>query len=286
MKLKPEFLRAPANEYGDGSNVDEGEENELIDVEDLDDDEDDEDDQDDDDDDSSDPPEKPKKGKAPAFPQIDEDRLGEAFGRVVADRLPQRERQMSPAEQQAEFERLVGRIEVPEEIVDQLVDAQIPAAKRAAALKGLLEGAVQHALKVSGLAFKGEFGRIEQQYNPKIQQMEAFVAEQQTKNWIDTTVRQYPTLKGRGDVVRQAMVNVGKSGFTPSSKSDAIRAIGKESERLIRHFGGDQTFRLKNKKQGTQRMPPGRSGGGGGQQRSAPTSESKWLADLFPVHAK
>lgn len=260
-------LRAPADDFGLGSDgADDNESN-------LDDDEDDflDDDDDEVEEESSDESPAPK----PRAPRQTAPTIGlSELTAALKEALPSSpQRQLSQQEAEAELERLVGKVEVTEDLVAALRDPEVPAPKALQLLGGLLKAQEQRILKMAGLAMQNEFGKI----SPELDGLKKAQAQAQAEDWVRKTVRQFPALKGRERVVREALAQVGQSGYRPVSMTDALRKIAQTAKERIRAI--DPNFRLKVK-QG-QEPPPGRGASGG---RAGGSGKGRPGDDIINMH--
>lgn len=235
-------LFAPADDFGGGS----GGNTDLDDdgVDDIDDDEDDDLDDDDDDNDSS--------AKGGGF---DANALSRGIVEGLSPLLRQPQQQMS---QEDAIRHL--RVPVDEQLISLIRDPETAPAKAQAAMQQLMDNMMQRSLQLSGQAVKSEFA----QFTPQIQALQQAHQEQQVTSLITETMRKFPALKGKAQVVRRALNELGQQGIAPRSKTEAMRLLAKQAGRTIRQI--DPNFSLKTQKSSSFVSP--RSGGGGGRQQT------------------
>lgn len=241
-------LFAPADDFGGGSggNTDIDDDDDSI----IDDDDDDDGDLDDDDDDSS--------AKGGGFD-------ASALSRGIVDGLTPLLRQ--PQQQMSQEDAIKHlRVSVDEQLITLMRDPETPPAKAQAVMQQLMDNMMQRSLQLSGQAVKSEFA----QFTPQIQALQAAHQEQQVTSLIAETMRKFPALKGKAQVVRRALNELGQQGIAPRSKTEAMKLLAKQAGRTIRQF--DPNFSLKTQKSSSFISP--RSGGGGGRQQ--PGGKPAW----------
>lgn len=244
-------LFAPADDLGGGSSGHtDNDDDDIDDDDDLE-----EDDDDDDDDDSS------AKGGA----GFDAGALSRGIVDGLTPLLRQPQQQMS----QEDALRQV-RVSVDEQLITLLRDPETAPAKAQAAMQQLMDNMMQRSLQLSGAAFKSEFSQV----TPQIQALQQAYQEQQINGLVTETMRKFPALKGKAQVVRRALNELGQQGITPRSKTEAMKLLAKQAGRTIRQI--DPNFSLKTQKSASFVSP--RSGGGGGRQQSG--GKPAW-ANLF-----
>ena len=245
-------LFAPADDYsgGSGGNTD-NDDDEIEDDDDLE-----EDDLDDDDDDND------SSAKGGGFD-------AGALSRGIVDGLTPLLRQ--PNQQMSQEDALKQvRVPVDEQLIAMLRDPETAPAKAQAAMQQLMDNMMQRSLQLSGAAFKSEFSQV----TPQIQALQQAHQEQQITGLITETMRKFPALKGKAQVVRRALNELGQQGVTPRSKTEAMKLLAKQAGRTIRQI--DPNFSLKTQKSSSFVSP--RSGGGGGRPQSG--GKPAW-ANLF-----
>jgi len=244
-------LFAPADDLGGGSGG-----NTDNDDDDLDSDDDDLDDDLDDDDDTDTP------AKGGGFD-------ASALSRGIVDGLTPLLRQ--PQQQMSQEDALKQvRVSVDEQLITLMRDPETPPAKAQAAMQALMDNMMQRSLQLSGAAYKAEFAQV----TPQIQALQQAHQEQQITGLINETMRKFPALKGKAQVVRRALNELGQQGITPRSKTEAMKLLAKQAGRTIRQI--DPNFSLKTQKSSNFVSP--RSGGGGGRQQTG--GKPAW-ANLF-----
>lgn len=235
-------LFAPADDFsgGSGGNTDEIDDDE----DDIDDDEDDDLDDDDADDDSS--------AKGGGFD-------ASALSRGIVDGLTPLLRQ-APQQMSQEDALKQVRVSVDEQLISLMRDPETPVAKAQAAMQQLMDNMMQRSLQLSGAAFKSEFSQV----TPQLQVLQAAHQEQQINSLVTETMRKFPALKGKSQVVRRALNELGQQGVAPRSKTEAMKLLAKQAGRTIRQI--DPNFSLKTQKSSSFVSP--RAGGGGGRQQT------------------
>lgn len=235
-------LFAPADDFGGGS----GGNTDIDDDDDVNIDDDDDDDLDDDDDDDA---------AAKGGTGFD----ASALSRGIVDGLTPLLRQ---APQQMSQEDALKQVRVPvdEQLIAMLRDPETPPAKAQAAMQALMDNMMQRSLQLSGAAFKSEFSQV----TPQLQALQQAHQEQQITSLVTETMRKFPALKGKAQVVRRALNELGQQGIAPRSKTEAMKLLAKQAGRTIRQI--DPNFTLKTQK--SSGFIPPRSGGGGGRQQT------------------
>lgn len=247
-------LFAPADDFGGGSggNTD----NDDIDLDEEDDlDEDDLDDEDDDD-----------AGAGKAAGGFDANALSRGIVEGLSPLLRQAPQQMSQEDALKQV-----RVPVDEQLIAMLRDPETPPAKAQAAMQALMDNMMQRSLQLSGAAFKSEFSQV----TPQIQALQQAHQEQQINSLVTETMRKFPALKGKAQVVRRALNELGQQGIAPRSKTEAMKLLAKQAGRTIRQI--DPNFSLKPQKSSGFISP--RAGGGGGRQQQQ-NGKPAW-ANLF-----
>ncbi len=229
------FLSAPADDFGAGGG---GENDEIDELEpDL-------GDEDEGEDDDS-PPD--NKG-------FDVARLGQEFADRLAPHLQQRGQQQQQSSEDI-LQAHLSKLQVSEDVAAMLSDPEIPVAKRAQALQKLIHDAVTHSVQFTGLAMNGFAGQI----NPAIAELRAAQANQRVDDFAKSVVGAYPALKGKNKLVKEAYLQLGREGYSTSSKREAFRAVAQRVQKLAKMAGAELS--LKNPNKGNTTMPPrGQSG--------------------------
>lgn len=192
-----------------------------------------------------------------------------ALSRGIVDGLTPLLRQPQQQMSQEDALRQV-RVPVDEQLIAMLRDPETAPAKAQAAMQQLMDNMMQRSLQLSGAAFKSEFSQV----TPQIQALQQAHQEQQINGLVTETMRKFPALKGKAQVVRRALNELGQQGITPRSKTEAMKLLAKQAGRTIRQI--DPNFSLKPQKSASFVSP--RSGGGGGRQSSS--GKPAW-ANLF-----
>jgi hypothetical protein len=235
-------LFAPADDYtgGSGGNTDidddDDDDNGAID--------DDDDDLDDDDDDAG--------AKVGGF---DASALSRGIVEGLSPLLRQPQQQMS---QEDAIRHL--RVPVDVQLISLMRDPETPPAQAQAAMQQLMDNMMQRSLQLSGQAVKSEFS----QFTPQLQALQQAHQEQQITSLVTETMRKFPALKGKAQVVRRALNELGQQGISPRSKTEAMKLLAKQAGRTIRQI--DPNFSLKTQKSSNFVAP--RSGGGGGRPQT------------------
>jgi len=249
-------------------------EDEVIDAKDLSDDDDlDEDDDIDDDDVDEDEPQRGKRGKAPANP-FNADDLASAITRGIQPIIDKQGQKQLTRE---EIEQQLGKPQVTVDLIKMLRDPETPPEKAHEALAQLMNQQAEYLLKASGLAIEGEVGKL----NPRLEQVQQMIQSQNEERFAMSVARKFPALRGRENVVKQAMRYLQQQGYRPASPSDALRTVGRTARDIIRQI--DPNFSLKGK-QGQSFAAPRAGGGGrssGGQQGRR--GSGGLMSTVFPV---
>jgi len=258
-------LFAPFDEdEGAGSGVvfnHDDDEDEVIDADEESDDDDSEDDDDDSESESS-------KGL-----NIDYDKFGAAVARGLEPSLRQPQQQLT----QAQIEEKLGKPKMTVDLIRLLRDPETPPEKALEALEAYNNQQAAYLLKASGHAIDGRF----QEVSPQIEALQRARVEQQQKEFVSNVVTRFPTLKGKGNAINQAIKAMGEAGYDTrgKSKSQVQRDVAQTAAKLLRQL--DSNFTLK-RKQGDQpnSTRPGSSGGHGGRSNNKSKS---WMDTAFPA---
>lgn len=162
------------------------------------------------------------------------------------------------------MEKLLGKIEVSEDLIATLRDPETPPQKAAQAFQQILLQVRDHTLKTMGYAMKGELESL----TPRLQALEVQRQQAQVQEFLTTTTKKYPALRGKGPALRQALREMQESGYRPASRSDAYRTLAKQAQKIIRAY--EPNFSLKSGGGQHSRSLPPRRGGGGGRGDSSP----------------
>jgi hypothetical protein len=270
-KWQPLF--APADDYGFGGGFDDDDGDEVIDAKDLGgDDDDDEDDDLDDDDDDDDEGSSAKGRKAGSGGGFDHNALAQAITAGLKPVIGQQNgtKQMT----REELEAHLGKPQVTADLIKILRDPETPPEKAQEVFAELLNKQTEYLLKASGLAIEGQVGKL----SPQLESIQQWQRSQQEEKLAVQVAKKFPALRGKGNVVKQAMAYLQQQGYRPASQSDALRTIGRTTRDIIRQF--DPNFSLKSKEQrfiGPRAGGGSRSSGGAGRKGGA-----SWMA-AFPV---
>ncbi len=268
-KWQPLF--APADDYGFGGGFDD-DQDEVIDEKDL---EGEDDDLNEDDDDDLDDEEEEAGGRKPGRGKggsgFDSNALAQAITQGLKPMLDQRGEQKQMTRE--ELERHLGKPQLSADLIKVLRDPETPPEKALEALSDVLNKQSEYLLKASGLAIEGQVSKL----NPQLEQIQQWQRNQQEEKLAGQVVKKFPALRGKSNVVKQAMTYLQQQGYRPASQSDALRTIGRTTRDIIRSF--DPNFSLKSKE---QRFTSPRAGGGSRSSGGAARKGASWMA-AFPV---
>jgi len=223
----------------------------------------DEDDSDDNDEEEDDEP------KAPPFDP-------NAFAKAITDGLrPALQQQQQPKFTREEIEKQLGKPSPSVELIKMIRDPETPPEKALEALSALMNSQNEYLLKASGMAIDGRV----QELDPHIKSIQQYQRSQQEKEFAASVVQKFPTLKGKGPAVAQAIQLLAQQGYKMNSISGAKRDVANVAAKLIKQYDTGFTLKVKQQ-QPNQFMRPGSGGGRGGSGQSR---SSSIINSVFPV---
>lgn len=215
---------------------------------------------------------------ANASPQLDYTKMAEAFAQAIPRNEPQQPNtqiQLSPEEQERQWRQ---QTQYPTLTTDHLrpLLGDTVTSEHAAAFDKIMQLYLPHIHRVGGLMGQMMREDIDSRYAPAL----TLVQEREQEKFFGKVTTQYPSLKGKEQVLEFAVNQVrSQGGFPKGTPVEAgVQKIASLCESLLK--GVDPNFSLANgtrtNANGAYQQPAGMlnggggtsSGGGGGQQKT------------------